>query len=58
MLCWGIRKKGSALLFALVLFFTIGLGFFPSINLRVELNLGKTMTVVCKNKTTYMNTWN
>lgn len=57
MLCWSIRKKGSALLFALFLFFTIGL-LFLSINLRVELNLGKTMTVVCKNKTVYMNTWN
>lgn len=57
MLCWGIRKKGSALLFALVLFLLL-VYFFPSINPRVELNLGKTMTVVCKDKTVYMNTWN
>lgn len=44
MLCWGIREKGSALLFALVLFLL--LVYFFSLNLRAELNLGETMTVV------------
>lgn len=39
-------------------YFLLLVYFFSSINLRVELNLGKTMTVVCKNKTIYMNTWN
>lgn len=48
MLCWDITKKGSAFLFALVLFLLL-FSFF-SINPTVELKRGKTMTVVSKNK--------